>query len=81
MGEWKEAYIESKDAEPAYWGGGSGYYGKIGCSKPIERLCWGIADREGLCKNIVKGSRVYCDDCRAYFDRGEWKNKETGSHD
>lgn len=66
MGEWMEAYLESKDTEPNCTGG----------YKPSLRKCWGAADREGKCTNIfVSCVRVYCDECRAYFDSGEWWKK------
>ena len=62
MGEWKEAYLDSKDAEPDY-----GYD-----AKPTLRQCWGVLDRQGKCENTFMSTvGVYCDDCRRYAE--EWR--------
>ena len=66
MGEWKEAYIESKDSELVYEGE----------TRMVPHRCWGAMDRQGKCENtFVSLVRVYCDDCIRYFKSGEWKNK------
>jgi hypothetical protein len=66
MGEWMEAYIESKNQEPDH----------LGDMKPILRKCWGVMDRQGKCENtFVSAIRVYCDECLRYYESGEWKKK------
>jgi hypothetical protein len=72
MGEWMEAYIESKNKE---WDNSNHGLNNVD-AKSILRKCWGVMDRKGKCENtFVSCIRVYCDDCRRYFDSGEWKNK------
>jgi hypothetical protein len=72
MGEWKDAYIDKKDAE---WDSPNhGLYNPD--AKPNLRKCWGTMDRQGKCENtFVSCVRVYCDDCIRYFESGEWKWK------
>jgi hypothetical protein len=66
MGEWMEAYIDSKNREPDYLGDG----------KPTLRKCRGVMGRKGKCENtFVSSVRFYCDECRRYFESGEWKKK------
>ena len=65
MGEWMDAYIESKNAEPSSSGGDWSIK---------EWKCKGILDREGKCQNIIRSAifRMYCDECHKYFKE---KNK------
>lgn len=64
VGEWMEAYIEGKNKEPDH----------LGDMKPTLRKCWGVMDRQGKCENtFISAIGVYCDECRRYFDSGEWK--------
>jgi hypothetical protein len=66
MGEWMEAYIEGKDAEPNYLGDG----------KSSLRKCSGLMDRKGKCGNTFRSiGRIFCDECRRYYDSGEWKKE------
>lgn len=60
MGEWMDAYIEIKDAEPSSLGGDS---------TVKEWQCKGVLDREGKCPNVIQSVifRMYCDDCHRYF--------------
>lgn len=65
MGEWMMAYVEKKDDEPIPNESPDGVR---------ERRCWGAMDRKGICNNTVRSVvRVYCDECRDYFDSGGWK--------
>lgn len=64
MGEWMEAYIDSKNNEPDY----------NHDIKATTRKCWGFADRKNKCKNIIISiGGVYCDECRRYYESGEWR--------
>lgn len=66
MGTWMEAYIENKNTEPD----------TLGEIKASKRKCCGFADRKGKCTNTFKScAKVYCDECRAYYESGEWYRK------
>jgi D-sedoheptulose 7-phosphate isomerase len=67
LGLWREAYIEKKDAEPNY--------GDPNIKSSL-RKCKGVMDREGKCENVFRSvAGIYCDECRKYFNSGEWKFK------
>lgn len=67
MGEWMEAYLDSKDSETNSPGGQR---------EDSPKVCPGFADKQGRCTNITDpNGSVFCDECRAYRKSGEWRGR------